>query len=374
MLSSFPIPLANAQNFPKPEILATADCLISSILKNKKKNDSQFFSNSFFTKNGRSALARVVKALKLTQGDIILLPEYFCPAMVEPLLWYGLIVKFYRLNENLTVDQSSFESLIDDNVKACLFVRYFGLSCNIENSLLLAKKHNLLVIEDCAHSFFTPLSNINGVSFDASICSLNKFFPCTDGGMFHLEDKFFDIKGAYERDIKEEVKSIISFFKLDGYLSWLKSLIIKPNNIEKSVSSAGNTEYRYFNPQDKHLKCFKISEFVITFSDHKKIVSNRKVNFDLLYDKLQNSPTGRVLINRKANETPYVLPFLLNDKNDFTYIRQQGVQILRWEEFYYTENSIIENYRENLIQIPCHQNLSLAQIEKLVSVINKENT
>jgi dTDP-4-amino-4,6-dideoxygalactose transaminase len=94
----------------------------------------------------------------------------------------------------------------------------------------------------------------------------------------------------------------------------------------------------------------------------------------LLYQALKNSSTGQPFIKIEQDTVPYVFPFLLNNSEDFHYIRSQGIQILRWEEFYPTNNHYIERYRTRLIQIPCHQGLTKQEINKIILIINKENT
>lgn len=368
----FPLPLADAKNFPQARILATSGVFLPQMFNRERYKHSQFFSGGIFTKNGRSALARVIKSIGLKKGETILLPEYFCPAMVEPFYWSGIKVKFYHLNENLTVDKKSFENLIHDDVKACLFVRFFGVSNDITDSLNLAKKFGLLAIEDCAHSFFSKKVEVDGFSFDASICSLNKFFPCSDGGMFRLNNKYHYKKEMGSREREKEVKAVIHFLKLDSYLSWLKSKFVKRNENIKTSSQLVESEYRYFNHLQKYIKCFKISEIIVNHSNYKKIVSQRKKNYDFLYSKLKSSKVGVPILERAKFDVPYVFPFLLNNEADFEYIRIKGVQILRWEEFYPVENSTIESYRRRLVQVPCHQNLSSEQLGYIVSVINKK--
>ena len=234
-MREFPLPLANSEDYPKPIILATAR---KHKFKLNSSTQSQFVFDGVFTKNGRAAIATVAKSLGLKTGDVVLLPEYFCPAMVEPFIWLGLKIKFYRLLSTLELDQAHFEGLLNENVKACLFVRYFGFSLDIKKSLLLAKKHGLLTIEDCAHSFFSEKTILEKDTFDASICSLNKFFPSVDGGMYRLNavKSLTPSVIPTNRNYKEEIKNILNFIGLENVLSNIKRLLLptidKTNKIE----------------------------------------------------------------------------------------------------------------------------------------------
>ena len=375
-MREFPLPLAYASDYPKPTILATAS---KHEFKWNSSTQSQFVLDGFYTKNGRAAIATVAKSLGLKAGDIILLPEYFCPAMVEPFIWLGLKINFYRLHSTLELDQEHFEEQLTENVKACLFVRYFGFSLDIEKSLLLAKKHGLLCIEDCAHSFFSKKTIFKEQTFDVSICSLNKFFPSVDGGMYRLntmESLILPTKPV-SRNYKEEIKNILNFIGLDNFFSKVKRLLSpKTNGVNKMQSSGQSVSekfsYRYFNPEDMYCCCFKLTEFLVRTSNYQEISKARVDNFKLLYQGLKDSPTGQPFLKLEPNTVPYVFPFLLNNSQYFHYIRNQGIQILRWEEFYQTENLDIESFRTRLIQIPCHQNLTKNEINQIIAIINKD--
>ena len=379
-MREFPLPLANSADYPKPSFFATAQNHLYSAKKYNGGKHSQFLKDGLFIKNGRAAIASVAQSLGLKSGDAILLPEYFCPAMVEPFIWLGLEVRFYQLHKSLEVNHSHLESLIDDKVKACLFVRYFGFSLGIEKSLLLAKRYGLLAIEDCAHSFFSSPIVINSVCFDASICSLNKFFPCIDGGMYRLSCTE-QLKRSHKpkgRNIKEEVKYLLNSIGLELVLTKIKGLFFSSAKIEQEKNETTGTSvekdrFRYFIPSDLLTCCYKLTEWLVKTSNYRKVKRSRVNNYQLLYDGLANSPIGRPLIEPEIGATPYVFPFLLNNSDDFHYIRTNGVQILRWEEFYHSENCEIESYRKKLIQIPCHQNLTKQQITEIISIINKDN-
>jgi len=260
------------------------------------------------------------------------------------------------------------------------FVHYFGFSLDIKKSLLLAKKHGLLTIEDCAHSFFSKKTILENEAFDASICSLNKFFPSVDGGMYRLNaiKPLTSPVIPTNRNYKEEIKNVLNFIGLDDILSKVKRLLSptveKTNKIEASDKVLSEKfSYRYFNPVDMLCCCFKLTEWLVKTSNYQEISKARVDNFKFLYHGLKDSPTGQPFLKLEQDTVPYVFPFLLNNSEDFHYIRSQGIQILRWEEFYQANNHDIENFRTKLIQIPCHQNLTKNEINKIIAIINKES-
>ena len=83
-----------------------------------------------------------------------------------------------------------------------------------------------------------------------------------------------------------------------------------------------------------------------------------------------NCSLGHLLMpDLEDHVTPYVVPFLLNNEAGFNYIRQQGIQIYRWEEIVPTTCVISNKYRSLLIQLPCHQDLTKQELDYIVAVL-----
>ncbi len=87
---------------------------------------------------------------------------------------------------------------------------------------------------------------------------------------------------------------------------------------------------------------------------------------------LAYSPLGRLLWPQlPEHSAPYVVPFLLNDSSSFDLLRKRGLQVFRWEELAPTSCSVSLDYRNRLIQIPCHQDLTAADIQQIIQVFSK---
>jgi len=57
--------------------------------------------------------------------------------------------------ETMNIDPAEIEAKITSKTKAVLIVHFAGRPCNMDAIMALAKKHNLMVIEDCAHAIET---------------------------------------------------------------------------------------------------------------------------------------------------------------------------------------------------------------------------
>lgn len=112
------------------------------------------FKNVFFTSSCTSALEMAALLIGLKQGDEVIVPSYAYVSVANSCLLREAKVVFAdsQLN-NPNIDIDSLESLITPNTKAIIPIHYAGFACEIEKLKILAKEHNLCIIEDAAHAF-----------------------------------------------------------------------------------------------------------------------------------------------------------------------------------------------------------------------------
>lgn len=133
-------------------------------------------------------------ALKLLGkgGDIITTPFSYV-ATTSSILWEGCKPVFVDIDPMYwTIDPEKIESSITENTTCILATHVFGNPCDVFRIEQIAKKHNLSVIYDAAHSFGV---NFHGQSVfnygDVSTCSFHatKIFHTGEGGMLFAQDK-----------------------------------------------------------------------------------------------------------------------------------------------------------------------------------------
>ena len=90
-----------------------------------------------------------------------------------------------------TLSPEAMERAITPNTRAVLPTHLYGLPCDMDPILALARRHNLKVIEDCAHSLgATYRGRPAGTFGDASFFSFQAFKPLNTygGGMAWMRD------------------------------------------------------------------------------------------------------------------------------------------------------------------------------------------
>ncbi len=110
-------------------------------------------AHCFAFNSGRSALLAILKALDLREGSEILVQGFTCNAAVNPIIWSGFKPVYVDIEkETLNIDPKDLEKKITSEAKAVLVQHTFGLPAKMDEILAICKKHNLILIEDCAHA------------------------------------------------------------------------------------------------------------------------------------------------------------------------------------------------------------------------------
>lgn len=134
--------------------------------------------------NGHLSLELGIQAMNLT-GEVITTPFTFA-STTHAIVRNGLTPVFCDINpDDFTIDVTKIESLITDKTSAIVPVHVYGNVCNVEEIERLAKKYDLKVIYDAAHTFGVKYKDKGiGTYGDASMFSFHatKVFNTIEGG------------------------------------------------------------------------------------------------------------------------------------------------------------------------------------------------
>lgn len=151
-------------------------------------------SHLIITNNGTIPIQIALKLFG-KGGEIITTPFSYV-ATSAAIVWENCTPVFVDINpEYLTIDETKIESAITSKTTAILATHVFGNPCHVEAIESIAKKHNLKVIYDAAHSFGVKYNNKSIFNFgDVSTCSFHatKLFHTGEGGaMFCNNDEIY---------------------------------------------------------------------------------------------------------------------------------------------------------------------------------------
>jgi dTDP-4-amino-4,6-dideoxygalactose transaminase len=144
------------------------------------------------TEYGRMALYFILKAMEFPPGAEIIVPALTFWVVPEICRVAGLKVVFADIDPaTFTLSPAAVERAITPNTRAVLPTHLYGMSCDMKPILELARRHQLKVIEDCAHSLgATYDGQMVGTSGDASFFSFQAFKPLNTygGGLAWMRD------------------------------------------------------------------------------------------------------------------------------------------------------------------------------------------
>lgn len=137
-----------------------------------------------YLRTGREALMYASYNCKPEEGAIILCPAYCCWSMTAPFEFTGWSVVYYRLNEDLTIDENYLAELLRGcRPSAILTMNFYG-SASTQNAIAMVKAFDdrITVIEDFSHCTFC-LDKIFDKNVDFYITSIRKSVGVCDGAL-----------------------------------------------------------------------------------------------------------------------------------------------------------------------------------------------
>ena len=115
-------------------------------LEEKTKTSKALLTTSCTHATEMAALLAGIKP-----GDEVIMPSYTFVSTADAFVLRGATAVFVDIRpDTMNIDESLIENAITEKTKAIVPVHYAGVSCEMDKIMELAKKYNLIVIEDAA--------------------------------------------------------------------------------------------------------------------------------------------------------------------------------------------------------------------------------
>lgn len=153
--------------------------------------------------NGHTALEMAIQAMDFPKGSEIITTPFTFVSTTHAIIRNGMVPIYCDIKlSDFTIDENKIESLITDKTVAIIPVHVYGNVCNYSQIDMIAKRNQLKVIYDAAHSFGETIDGIPVESLgDASILSFHatKVFNTIEGGAVcfreeELYDRLYNLK------------------------------------------------------------------------------------------------------------------------------------------------------------------------------------
>lgn len=126
-------------------------------------------------------------------GDEVIMPSYTFVSTADAFVLRGAKAVFVDIRpDTMNIDENLIESAITEKTKAIVPVHYAGVACEMDKIMDIAKKHNLLVVEDAAQGVMsTYKGQALGTIGDYGCYSFHetKNYSMGEGGALLIKDE-----------------------------------------------------------------------------------------------------------------------------------------------------------------------------------------
>lgn len=268
--------------------------------------------------SGRMALYSILKALNINKNDEIIVPAYTCAVVVNAIIYSGAIPVYADINlRDFNINTEDLKSKINQNTKALYAQHTFGNVCNYKAINEIAKKNNLIVIEDGAHALGGTTDNKQiGSLTDISFFSTDhsKTINTQYGGFVATNNE------TYNKNLK------INYEKIN----YLKNTVIKKIIFSFIYEYVFFSKYFYFF--GKYLHIFLIKLNIIFYFDDINLLSiptkySYPCKLSSFQAKLGLNELNRLEENLKSRFNKYLKYNELFKYNNKVY---KGLSLLRY--------------------------------------------
>lgn len=350
------------------------------------------------TYSGRAGIYQYLSALacslKNKSRNIVLIPAFHCPTVIDPVLHANFKIRFYSVTEKLQIDRDDFLRKLDKNVAAALFIRYFGIG-DIPHELKVATREaGAKVIHDCSHSFLksAPLG-IAGTQADAAIYSFWKLLPsATIGGGVWCNDEtvtrfwpaqtFASLaqRSVFYRQMLVEVKDCLFHF-ITHHIPRVGG---DDQQIPQPVIRKSSEEAYPYDEKLAGAAIHGLARYVLDCADLRRVSEFRRQHYEAFIRALSDHSHLKVLFTSlAADDVPWGVPLMLHRRDERDYLlRGRGLPIFSFGEVLHpllfeaqsSEPQMVTlacELSRNLIGVAVHQQLNVSMMREYACITNQ---
>lgn len=347
--------------------------------KYTKKCQSYFeekygFKKALLTTSCTDALEMAAILANIQSGDEVIMPSYTFVSTSNAFVLRGAKIRFAdSRKDHPGIDEESIEALITDKTKAIVPVHYAGVACDMEMIMNVAKKYNLLVIEDAAQaidSYFTfsdgTVKSLGSIGHLAAFSfHETKNIISGEGGLLAINDERFSNRAEI---IWEKGTNRSAFFRgeVDKYgwvdigSSFLPSETIAAflwaqlENLDDIQERRKSHWIQYYNGLRDWAKKNNVRLPIVP-----DFATNNAHMFYLICDSIDQRSV--IIQKLKENKISAVFHYLSLHKSPFYSDRHDGRELPQ-----------SDYYSDNLVRLPMYYELEKVDIANIMNVL-KEN-
>ena len=315
------------------------------------------------------ALEMAAYLCDIQPGDEVIMPAYTFVSTADAFVLRGAKIVFVDINpKTMNIDETLIEDAITDRTKAIVPVHYAGVSCAMDEILEIARKHNLLVVEDAAQGVnawykgkaLGTIGDFGCYSFHET-----KNYTMGEGGALLFQEGKYQEKAEI---LREKGTDRSKFFRgqVDKY-TWVDfGSSYLPSDLNAAYLYAQLEMAKEIN--DKRMSIWNLYNEAFAELEEKHVVERPFVpdyavhNAHMYYLKLKDLETRTAFIRyMKENGVQCVFHYIP------LHTATAGKKFGRFhgEDIYTTKES------ERLVRLPMYYNLDLSQAQQVADLVRK---
>ncbi len=318
--------------------------------------------------NGTDALVLALRAYNIGPGDAVFTADFTYIASASCAALVGATPFFVDIDlKTFNIDTKSLELRIEEVLregkftpKAIIPVDLFGQPANFLEIEKIAKKYNLIIIEDAAQGFGGAIGNKKACSFGDISCT--SFFPAKplgcygDGGAVFTDDEV----------IAERLKSL----RAGG-----KSPVDKYDNIEIGMNSRLDTiQAAILLPKFRAFKDYELEAVNNVAAWYKKRLENIVTTPTVLNGYLSSWAQYTILLKNKTERDNLQKALKLANIPSMVYYPRGMHQQHAFKDLVQNDN-LFPNTKQavnRVLSLPMHPYLTEEEVDYICSIIKKE--
>jgi dTDP-4-amino-4,6-dideoxygalactose transaminase len=333
----------------------------------------------------RNLIYRLLDALGVGPGDVVLAPEYHHGNEIRAIRATGAAVRFFPIGIDLKPDLAVIDEMLRTRPKAILVIHYLGFPQPIEAIARACRRYGVVVIEDCALALLSephgvPLGSVG----DYAVFCLYKTLPVPDGAMLVAGDPLraplpdparrapglATLAGRTLELLAERVRSRAPRLG-ERLFAWKRAAgrALRARGVRGvPVGDAG------FDRASTDLAASRLARALALRCDFAAIRERRRRNFAALAERLKGR-AHLLDLPLASGVCPLFFPLIVPDKPAASaFLRGRGVAAIElWNEgadgAAAVESPACAFLRRHVLEVPIHQDLSEEQVRHVADQV-----
>ena len=274
------------------------------------------------TSSGTMAFYRILNALRIKTGDEVLLPDYICNTLIDPIqILGGKVITYDNSKENWLSSPEEIMRFVSKSTKVVVVNHTFGFVFQDIKKLKDLLPKDVFIVEDCCHCL-SPNRTIEKTQIgQESICSFysfnaTKYLGTGEGGAISSNDETF-LEELDQYDLGDrlsdlncglglsQLEQLPNFIKKRKEIADLYDVQFDKDGILNGPQSQPSLYFRYPILVEKNDKFWQSSE-----------VAYRKGVDSLISEKLMQAPQPNALNQMSQTVSIPIYPSLTKKEID----------------------------------------------------------